>query len=343
MSTTTTSSTTTTTTSTTTSTISAPVTTTMCGNIIFGLDSVPVYDGTSRIDDFLSLIEQTAILANWTEQQMTAIAKIKLRQKAKQFLDSETELQLTHDWKTFKDKLKTQFTKTSIKGTAMKNFVECKQRSGESCREYLTRLKLLGNKTMLLTGNPQVNNTLKDKLEKDITVQFTLGLLMPLKQRVLSGNPQDLKEALEIAEREESIQDHIRPHNGHECRTVSYYNRQPGTSTDRRNGTQQNHQNIKCFNCNRPGHFKSNCPNRTQKHESKVCFICSKRGHIARNCPNPNTERKCFICKNPGHLARNCKTNPVPYRERTRAQVSLNSPAAPLQPRSQAVNEAGWE
>ena len=42
-------------------------------------------------------------------------------------------------------------------------------------------------------------------MKQDITTQFTLGLLMPIKQRVLSGNPDELEEALELVEREESI------------------------------------------------------------------------------------------------------------------------------------------
>ena len=57
-------------------------------------------------------------------------------------------------------------------------------------------------------------------MEQDITTQFTLSLLRSIKQRVLSGNPDDLDEALEFAEREESIERLLHSNTNRECRAV---------------------------------------------------------------------------------------------------------------------------
>ena len=54
-------------------------------------------------------------------------------------------------------------------------------------------------------GDVAKDEVLEVKFDQGICTQFTLGLTAPLKPRVLSGNPTDLKAALEIAE-EESIE-----------------------------------------------------------------------------------------------------------------------------------------
>lgn len=311
------------------------------GNLVIGIDSLPTYDGTTGINEFLSVIEETSVLANWTSQQMVAIARLKLRHRAKQFIDSEPALLTTQSWTTLKESLKKQFTRQHVKGSAMKNFMECRQKSGESCRQFLTRLKLLGNRTITLTGDPANDDPIQRKLEQDITTQFILGLMMPIKQRVLSGNPQTLDEALSVAEREESIENLIHPSSSRECRGVNW------TPAGKQNGYSSNNASkakvFKCDKCKKMGHTEKFCRSATQI----VCFYCNKPGHFKSSCPQndaryqqrkPNfTERLCYTCKQPGHLARNCPRNQQGPRQ------ALNTNAATSQPRSSAAQEANWE
>ena len=154
---------------------------------MIGLDSLPTYDGTTPIDEFLTVVEGTGALAKWKHGQLITIILLKLRNKAKQFIDSEPTLRSTTDWSVLKNSLRNQFKRLYVKGAAMRNFVEGRQRNNESCRQYLTRLKLLGNCTITFTGTEGHDDAVQQKLEEDVTTQFILGLLMPIRQRVLSG------------------------------------------------------------------------------------------------------------------------------------------------------------
>ena len=230
-------------------------------NVIIGLDSIPTYDGLSSIEEFLAVIDETAVLTNWTDQQKISIARLKLRNKAKQFIDSEPSLKTTTNWDNLADSLRKQFIRQYVKGSAMKNFIECRQRTGETCRQYLTRLKLLANRTVTVTDNAANNVIINNKLEQDITTQFTLGLLMPIKQRVLSGNPKSLQDALTAAEREESIEHLLHPTTSRDCRAVTSQFKKKG-ATYQHNRSDPRIRNtqvlITCFKCKKEGHTANN-------------------------------------------------------------------------------------
>jgi len=322
---------------TTTTTTTAGMSSTSTGSIAIGLDSLPTYDGTTSIDEFLTVVEGTGALANWNDGQLIAITFLKLRNKAKQFIDSEPTLRSTTDWNIVKSSLRNQFKRQYVKGAAIKNFIECRQRNNESCRQYLTRLKLLGNRTVTLTGDVSHDETVKNKLEEDVTTQFMLGLLMPIKQRVLSGDPQSLELALKIAEREESIENLIHP--SHQ-RMVTSTN-QPNLDSYARNKFSKP---MKCYKCQKEGHTANYC----KAKDIRVCFKCHKQGHISPNCPQKNLSTKtvpnnrgCFTCGNPEHFARNC----LEQRNQAggSARQGLNSNAAEVRPRYSAENEANWE
>lgn len=323
----------------------APVTITT-NNVVIGIESIPTYDGQSSIEEFLSVIDETALLANWSDEQKVAIARLKLRNKAKQFIESEPTLQTTTAWTTLKDALKKQFMRQYVKGAAMKNFIECRQRNGETCRQFLTRLKLLANRTVTLTGIPATDSIIRTKLEQDVTTQFILGLLMPIKQRVLSANPKSLEEALKHAEMEESIENLIHPTTSKECRVVQNQNnrrikQRPTNEENRRPayGNQNIQRPFRCFKCNKEGHTSKYCP--------VTCFKCRKIGHFSRDCPENDTQRNrtqaprlCYRCQQPGHIARFC---PQMEDRRQPRNSALNYSTVAQQPRTTAVQEARWD
>jgi hypothetical protein len=64
-----------------------------------------------------------------------------------------------------------------------------------------------------------------------------------------------------------------------------------------------------CYNCNEPGHNKSDCPNPAVEREfSGGCRGCGKAGHRKADCPEKEPE-VCRICKEAGHVATECETN----------------------------------
>ena len=62
-----------------------PQVTIMPPHMMISVDSVPTYDGTSSIEEFLNIVEETGTLAEWTHKQLLAIVRLKLRFKAKQY------------------------------------------------------------------------------------------------------------------------------------------------------------------------------------------------------------------------------------------------------------------
>lgn len=299
-------------------------------NVVIGLDSVPTYDGLSNVDEFIGIIEETATLANWTEAQKVAITRLKLREDAKQFVKSEEDLKTTPSWDALSRALKKQFQRTEINGESRRKFLECKQRTVETSRQFLTRLKSLGNHTMSYTGIKDVDAVLKHRFEEDLITQFMMGLLMPIKARILSKAPNTLNSALELAEREEAIESLIKPSTPHR-----EYIRGMQSSEPERN---KSNDVIRCYKCQQAGHFARDC--RDQKPREFKCFKCNKVGHFANDCRTTNARdlRTCYNCYKVGHLRRNCPTS---QRTGTEGQRSLNSQAATFRPRSQAAQQTG--
>ena len=50
-----------------------PQVTIMPPHMMISVDSVPIYDGTSSIEEFLNIVEETGTLAEWTNKQLLAI------------------------------------------------------------------------------------------------------------------------------------------------------------------------------------------------------------------------------------------------------------------------------
>ena len=296
-------------------------------NVVIGLDAIPTYDGIGSIDEYLAIVEETSLLANWTELQKVAITRLKLRGQAKQFIVAETTLQTTPSWDALARALKKQFRRPEINGEARKQYMECKQRVGETCRQFLTRLKVHANKTFSLTGEKNIDQELQRRFEEDLTTQFIMGLQMPLKAKVLSKNPENLDAALVVAEREEAIESLIKPFGSHrECRGI-----------DRSRTNTEPSKRLKCYNCQGEGHFAREC--RQTKPQFR-CFKYNQAGHFANSCKMQakRETRICYNCNTVGHLRINCPSRQTSRYEKRR---HLNANAATFRPQGQAAEQQG--
>ncbi|XP_075996633.1 zinc finger CCHC domain-containing protein 9 [Genypterus blacodes] len=89
---------------------------------------------------------------------------------------------------------------------------------------------------------------------------------------------------------------------------------------DRRIKRQDNKKsNMLCFNCRKPGHGLSECPeaDRDEEMGRGICFRCGSTEHEIHKCRakvdpalGEYPYAKCFICSQTGHLSRSCPDNP---------------------------------
>ena len=62
-------------------------------------------------------------------------------------------------------------------------------------------------------------------------------------------------------------------------------------------------KDIKCANCNLPGHTAAACTKPKVPMEQRKCRVCNKTGHLARNCPE-NKASKAAVVDTVGNEAR---------------------------------------
>ncbi len=74
-----------------------------------------------------------------------------------------------------------------------------------------------------------------------------------------------------------------------------------------------------CYQCRKPGHLLSACPEKdaiTKRLSDGKCFKCGSRDHTSRDCQSKAKGAdafkfaKCFVCNQTGHLAKTCPDNP---------------------------------
>jgi hypothetical protein len=71
-------------------------------------------------------------------------------------------------------------------------------------------------------------------------------------------------------------------------------------------------QYVECFNCHQKGHYAMVCPSARggylspQPNSQRRCWQCNKVGHLKHDCPDILQHVKCFNCHQKGHYARVC-------------------------------------
>ena len=170
------------------------------------IELISLFEGTTKVNDFIDNLESVAKLMNLDQSQCKALAILKLRGRAKEFLDTHMRIKTEGTWDDLKKGLKKRFEKQKLPGQVEHEFQNCRQRVGESIRDFSERVRKLGLLTVTYTDDPQHNIFTTNALTRDFLRIFKTGLLGVVRQRVMSKNPQEFEEAIEIAEQEEIIE-----------------------------------------------------------------------------------------------------------------------------------------
>ena len=158
-----------------------------------------------RIQDFISNIEEAALLDGWSDTQKCAITRLRLQPPAKDFLETDTSLPTTTSWTSLREALMTRFVVSEPYAQAYKLLTDCFQKQNESVQDYASRLRILGNKTLRLGTDPTENSVRRKVLQEHLLLQFCKGLQDSLKRFVATHDPSSLDDALSIAQREETF------------------------------------------------------------------------------------------------------------------------------------------
>lgn len=165
---------------------------------------VPIFNGDDRpkVEAFLDVVQSTKEMANWTDAITIAVVRSKFRGAAADFWQESAELRSKTTYKEFSEILLNHFkpkTKMEIKIT---QFVDVVQKDKEKVKDYATRLKAKARE--LFGDDPSDNETAM------IMAQFMKGLNLKLRRLVMTRDPDDLEEAIEVAEAEELNEELLR-------------------------------------------------------------------------------------------------------------------------------------
>lgn len=301
------------------------------------------------IESFLQQLEEVSKLGGWSEKSKVAIARIRMKGDAAEFMNANPHLRKLENWKTFKSALLTRFARQEPLAHKLQRFHECIQKSSETVNEYVTRLKLAGNRTLKVTEDREENDMRAQLLEETMQAQFIRGLRQNIRRFVMSRNPASFDEAVTVAINEElnEMQSQERKHSVYmvdadKQRSAPIQTRanipaqmRPRDQveglprTENRTGDQRRGSDWRekpaSYNTRRVQWEKPGSDDRDrqalQTSRQRRCYRCNEVGHLVRDChlPPPQDRRyehdgiKCYNCQAPGHKSPQCpqgKTNP---------------------------------
>jgi hypothetical protein len=270
------------------------------------IGTIDIFTGASdgqKVSDFLDSIEDIAELASWSDVEQIAVARLRMRQYAKEWLRANPEVKKLKVWALFREKLVREFAPTRVPVQAAQSFANCYQKVGETVRQYETRLKMAGMATLKLSADEDANKVRLEMLQDILFSQFCAGINKNLQRYILSSSATTFSQAVEVAIKEENNEKLL----GKRSATVNAVFTERGppsrTNTDRRNvpnTKQQGQRNrgnknfsfnsnfnvdrkqTRCYNCNSLGHILKFCPSKSVS----TCFNCGKPNHFAKNCPD---------------------------------------------------------
>lgn len=270
----------------------APVTNTIAG--FLGL--IPSFTGSEEFltpAQFIESIEEVSQLAGWTDAEKLLIAKTRIKGGASEFLSNHHDVRQVRAFETFKKYFLEYFEKQLPLAVKLQQFTSCKQKAGESVKQYAGRVKNLAF-DYLQGANFEIPEV-ESIADKTRLSQFLSGLNVKLQRAVLSHNPTTLEKAIEVAILEEA--------NERICSRGSLVNATETCSEglleallakEQANealisNLQKKISELEVSRRNQDTEIRERT-NRPQERdlggrvEDRRCFFCARIGHLMRNC-----------------------------------------------------------
>lgn len=168
-------------------------------NVRSGLDSVPNFNGKTNVKEFLSAVDVVGDLFGWPSDTKVAVAKVKLKGIAQDFLVNDPSLVTITRWEDFKNKLLTQFSPKITCYQATLKFNSLRQYVDESVNDFSLRLRKAGNDTLELTQDPTINQVLLNSYNNQLLTQFITGLVPSIRDKVIFRGVDSFSVALDVA------------------------------------------------------------------------------------------------------------------------------------------------
>lgn len=232
--------------------------------------------------EWLESLETTKELHHWTDDYLLTAARSHLRAGARDW--SRARLSTLKNWTDFRKAFQDTFITRENKSTRWARMQARRQGKGESLTTYFHA------KVRLCSA---LGLSVQDQKEEILSGLRSRELF----QTVLPGRHEDLDALLHSIvtyDRCLRSQDNARG------------NRDSGSSRNRGAGSGRT-SSPKRGRSDRPsGETRADRSDSAKTRESVKCYNCNKKGHYARDCPEDPRPRKCKKCKKFGHATDQC-------------------------------------
>jgi Zinc knuckle len=305
-------------------------------------------ENTIQVENWLEQVETVGQIGNWLPQNHCLAARLRIEGEARSYLDSAPEIKNENQWEIFKAALIARFKRVVPHAVALQRFNDVMQLPNEDVQTFASRLRAAGQLT-LPAGPPELPNERAVRLkvlDENLVTNFRKGLRPGVRRYVLTKNLKTFAENVQDAVLEEEndrmtekrvkqvygIGTNMLPQSQSPAtsNTSDYSMRaQAGSSSQNliQRGENTQRQVVKCFRCEREGHYARDCNNRIvrmMQGNEPVCFYCKESGHIKSLCPQLPSHNSIAAQRNQ-FQSRNMQYQNAPQSKRPYNNVQLNT------------------